>query len=142
MVCITYHSDSVPQLSKLDFLEFERKTINNTITKHTRVLFNIKMTSIQGLNTIPGLLPPPGVTPNFVNPYNQNKITICLIAVCLPITTFFVFIRMYTKIRLIKSHAWEDCEFLLDAKSDLGHRTDFIHYRHIVPCLGKPLAFC
>lgn len=65
----------------------------------------------------PALAPPPGVTPNFVNPYNQNKVTITLISVCLPATTLFLLIRMYSKVRLIKSHGWEDCKFVDEAKA-------------------------
>lgn len=66
---------------------------------------------------MPGLEPPPGVTPNFVNPYNQTAITVTVVAVCLPITTSLVLIRIYAKSRLIKSHGWEDCKLLSESES-------------------------
>lgn len=68
------------------------------------------MTSSQDRFIIPALLPPPGVTPNFVITGNPIETTVVLVAVFLPTATFFVWTRMYTKIRLIKSHGWEDCE--------------------------------
>ena len=61
---------------------------------------------------IPGLQPPPGVTSNFVNPYNQSKYTVTMVATLLAVATAVVWIRMYTKICLIKSHGWDDCKLL------------------------------
>lgn len=66
------------------------------------------MASSQGDKIIPGLQPPPGVTPNFVNPHNIANYTVTLVAILLPIATAFVWIRIYTKIRINKSHGWED----------------------------------
>ncbi|MCJ1263640.1 hypothetical protein MMC22_003510 [Lobaria immixta] len=57
---------------------------------------------------ITGLKPPPGVTPNFVNPYNESKYTATIVASLLPVATIFVWIRLYTKVCLIKSHGWDD----------------------------------
>lgn len=59
---------------------------------------------------IPGLLPPPGVTSNFVDPYNGAKYTVTMVATLLPLATAFVWIRMYTRVCLIRSHGRDDCE--------------------------------
>ena len=49
------------------------------------------------LDRVPGLEPPPGVVPNFVNPENyQNKVIACL-AVFLAIATFFTAIKLIQK---------------------------------------------
>ncbi|CAF9925595.1 MAG: hypothetical protein ALECFALPRED_003175 [Alectoria fallacina] len=60
------------------------------------------------LDQLPGLTPPPGVTPNFVNPDNEQATIIATLAVCLPVATLFTALRMYSKIFIIKSIALED----------------------------------
>ena len=59
---------------------------------------------------MPAMKPPPGVTPNFVNPESLRTYWILMMCMCLTFSTMFVFMRMYTKLVLIKSHGWEDCE--------------------------------
>lgn len=68
------------------------------------------MASLQGGLVLPALQPPPGVTPHYVITGNPTHTTVVLVAVCVPITAGFVWARMYTKLRLMKSHGWEDCE--------------------------------
>lgn len=60
----------------------------------------------------PGLPPPLGVTPNFVNPESVTGQAHVVFVMCLVFSTLFVFLRMYTKLILLKSHGWEDCESL------------------------------
>lgn len=60
-----------------------------------------------------GLPPPPGVTPNFVNPENLHKQWILSLVTCFFPPTFFILIRVYTKLIIMKSHGWEDCKFCL-----------------------------
>lgn len=62
---------------------------------------------------IGGLPPPPGVTPNFVNPESARGQAHVVFIMCLVFSTLFVSLRMYTRLILIKSHGWEDCEWLL-----------------------------
>ncbi len=65
------------------------------------------------LDKVPGLQPPPGVSPNFVNPENyQNKI-IASYTVFLTIATIFTAARLYTRAVIVKSIAWEDCKYSL-----------------------------
>lgn len=59
-----------------------------------------------------GLRPPPGIIPNFANPESLHTEWILSLVTCFFPPTFFVFIRAYTKLIIIKSHGWEDCKFL------------------------------
>lgn len=65
-----------------------------------------------------GLRPPPGVTPNFVNPESLRKEWILSLVTCFFLPTFFIFIRVYTKLIIIKSHGWEDCKSCLTLAFD------------------------
>ena len=56
------------------------------------------------------LEPPPGNVPNFVNPPSLRKYDILCQVVCLAVSTLLVMMRMYTKVCLIKTASWEDCE--------------------------------
>ena len=62
-------------------------------------------------SNMPGLEPPPGVIPNLVNPKDELFTWwILMMCMCSISSTIFVFVRMYTKLALVKSHGWEDCE--------------------------------
>lgn len=56
------------------------------------------------------LEPPPGITPNFVNPVSMRKYDVLGQSMCLTVSTLLVWMRMYSKVRLIKSTEWEDCK--------------------------------
>ena len=56
----------------------------------------------------PGLKPPPGVKPNFVDPPNQRESLLAVVSLCLIIATFCVIARAYTRFRLIRDYGWED----------------------------------
>ena len=62
------------------------------------------------LDRLPGLKPPPGVTPNFINPHNYQSKIIAVVSVCLTVATLVTALRLYTKVFLIKSVKSEDCE--------------------------------
>ena len=61
------------------------------------------------LDQQPGLKPPPGVVPNFINPDNYQNTIIATLAVCLTLATLFTALRLYSKYFIIKSIALEDC---------------------------------
>lgn len=63
------------------------------------------------------LEPPPGITPNFVNPVSMRKYDVLGQSMCLTVSTLLVWMRMYSKVRLIKSTEWEDCKFYDQAGS-------------------------
>ncbi|KAL8692043.1 MAG: hypothetical protein Q9218_002852 [Villophora microphyllina] len=56
----------------------------------------------------PGLTPPPGVTPNFEQPYTLLPYVELTIAGGIGITTFLVVARVFVKLRLMKKWLWED----------------------------------
>ena len=57
------------------------------------------------------LEPPPGVTPNFINPPSIAKYSVICQAVCLPTTTVFVALRLYTRIFVHRERTADDCMF-------------------------------
>ncbi|CAD6582658.1 MAG: hypothetical protein ASARMPREDX12_000997 [Alectoria sarmentosa] len=48
--------------------------------------------------------PPPGVVPNFINPENQASVINATLIICLSVATVFVWLRMYTRFLISKSH--------------------------------------
>lgn len=67
---------------------------------------------IQALLNGPAGPPPSGVLPNFENPPNLNSEIIFTLTFCMAIATIAVLMRMYAKLFLIRSMAYEDCEYL------------------------------
>ena len=65
------------------------------------------------LDRVPGLQPPPGVTPNFVNPENYQNTLIAALTIFLPIATIITAAKLYTGAFIVKSIAWEDCKYSL-----------------------------
>lgn len=63
------------------------------------------------LSITPSLPPPPGVAPNFVNPYNINPLIDGTLGVCLGITSMLVISRLCTRFLIIKRHGLEDCMY-------------------------------
>lgn len=58
----------------------------------------------------PALLPPKGVKPNLENPQSLNAPAIAVASVALPLTTFVLALRLYTKVKILRHINWEDCE--------------------------------
>lgn len=56
-----------------------------------------------------GLPPPPGITPDFVNPYSTADTLRAIGATCIVLTTLTTATRLYTKCYIIKARGWEDC---------------------------------
>ena len=57
----------------------------------------------------PGLQPPPGVIPNFIDPPSQAHWVYVTLPICLAVSTPFVWIRLYSVFFILKSHGWADC---------------------------------
>lgn len=58
----------------------------------------------------PALEPPPGLAPNFVNPPTQLPAVIAGSAFVLAIVTISVFLRVFTKVYIVRKFYLEDCE--------------------------------
>ena len=67
---------------------------------------------VHGLLNGPAGTPPPGLLPNFQDPPNLNSALIFTVTICMAVATVVVVMRMYTKLFLIRSVAYEDCELL------------------------------
>ena len=65
---------------------------------------------VSSLDGMPAAPPPPGVVPNFINPANQSSIMSATWITCLTVATVSVWLRMYTKFIINKSHGYEDCK--------------------------------
>jgi hypothetical protein len=59
---------------------------------------------------IPALQPPPGVVPNFIDPYTRGPMLLALSAVAIGIMYLFVIARFYCKFSLKHKVTWDDCE--------------------------------
>lgn len=59
-----------------------------------------------------GMPPPPGVEPNFIDPYDHMSENIALHSTLLTITTLAVGMRLYTRAIITKAKLGvDDCEF-------------------------------
>ena len=57
----------------------------------------------------PAMVPPPEVTPNFVDPPNLRHIVIIMLIFYMTLSTMVILMRMYTKIFLLRKTVFEDC---------------------------------
>ncbi|KAI0836355.1 hypothetical protein F5Y06DRAFT_298718 [Hypoxylon sp. FL0890] len=80
-------------------------------------------------NNTPALQPPPGVKPNFVNPYSSQPERITVSAICLALCIIFVGGRIYVRVHL-KMFNLDDCIHLLSLAS-------FITYTGIIIASGE-----
>lgn len=60
---------------------------------------------------IGGLPPPPGVIPNFINPYSITTVGLGANILFLTLTTITTAIRCYTKVLVIQKQGWDDCQW-------------------------------
>ena len=69
------------------------------------------MAALQEMNLTetPALMPPPGVTSNFVNPTSLGPVTNTFLGVSLALTAVFIALRMVTKHLVDGKFEWEDC---------------------------------
>ena len=59
---------------------------------------------------IPGLQPPPGQIPNFVNPPSEAYWVYVTLPICLAVSTPLVAIRLYTTSFILKNRGWSECK--------------------------------
>ena len=58
----------------------------------------------------PALTPPPGVIPDFQDPFTLRPYFIVASSVGLVVSGFALLLRLYTKIAIVKHCRWEDCK--------------------------------
>lgn len=64
----------------------------------------------------PALEPPPGVTPNFINPYSLRPFQVATASICLTTATLVVAARFFAKFATSKRLQLEECTFDLQRK--------------------------
>ena len=57
--------------------------------------------------------PPPGVTPNFIDPVDQRPTINGVYSTLIILTLLFLFIRLYTNFVIKRSGGYDSCAFLL-----------------------------
>lgn len=62
------------------------------------------------LTGIPAAKPPPSVVPNHVNPSSSGYRLITIGSILLAIMLLCVYMRIYTKIKIVKKTSSDDCE--------------------------------
>ena len=58
----------------------------------------------------PAMFPPPGVTPDFVNPENHGKTAVIVGGFLAGLMLVFIVNRGYTKWCINKKFSWDDCQ--------------------------------
>ena len=62
------------------------------------------------LAQLPALQPPPGVQPDFIDPQSIADQTRHAIYACLPLMLLFLFLRLYTRLRILRAVGADDCK--------------------------------
>ena len=83
--------------------------------RHTQIDLRCGATIMSNLPTmnldqLPAAVPPPGVTPNLVNPDTQASTVFVTIGITVGLVAPAVIIRIFTKAYIIKTVNLEDCE--------------------------------
>ena len=71
------------------------------------------------LRQIPSVPPPPGVTPNFVDPPNDKDALNVLSSILLVFMMIFVVNRVYVKTMIVRKYSWDDCKLCSKIRSCL-----------------------
>ena len=69
----------------------------------------------QAFRVTGALPPPPGVTPNFVDPPSQDAVIIAVHAVLLALATLFVSMRGLLRAFVLRSFGWDDGKLVVQA---------------------------
>jgi hypothetical protein len=65
------------------------------------------------LSQIPASRPPPGVVPNFEDPYTRGPLFIALSGVAVGFMYLFLIVRFYSKFCTRRKLTWDDCEWAM-----------------------------
>jgi hypothetical protein len=80
-----------------------------TTQKFHDISLSPKMNPHDPLATTPAMAPPSGQQANFEHPFDISKKLWAIDAVFMGTTTILFAMRLYTKLRILKRHGWEDC---------------------------------
>lgn len=71
------------------------------------------------LEILPALPPPPGVTPNFIDPPSCADLGKGFVYTFLPLMVCFVILRIYTRARVSRGFGVDDCELNLTFQNQM-----------------------
>ncbi|KAK3323216.1 hypothetical protein B0T19DRAFT_199736 [Cercophora scortea] len=83
------------------------------------------------LGDMPGAPPPPGITPNFINPPSQARGLLVVDFVFVALTLLAVSIRVFVRRRLTKSWGWDDNTCILAALGSVALTVVYIELTKI-----------
>ncbi|MCJ1380898.1 hypothetical protein MMC17_004007 [Xylographa soralifera] len=90
------------------------------------------MNSSNLFDELPAAEPPPGVVPNFVNPYTQAPLLIITGSVFVAIMIMFVSARLYAKAFVIRKATWDDCKHASKERVAISNRSDSdLYFGHV-----------
>ena len=78
--------------------------------------------------TLPALLPPHGVSSNFVHPTSRAKDLIITSVICISLMVICVSVRFYTKLHIKNAWGWDDCETSFCPNSTLTDNREGLVY--------------
>lgn len=81
----------------------------NTFEYCHNVLINMAILYVAPSDT-PAATPPPGVTPNFLDPYSKGPLLVGVGSVLLFLMLLSFGARIFTKYHIIMKRSWDDCE--------------------------------
>ena len=77
------------------------------------IRMSISKDQVAAILSTPALVAPPGVTPNFIEPPNQNGLAWFVTTICMVVATLCVFLRGYAKVWLARKVETEEILMVL-----------------------------
>lgn len=76
--------------------------------------------NIPNLSLIPALVPPPGIIPNFSDPYSLGPFFYVIGGILFAIMLLLVAVRAYMKFYILRKPFWDDCKSLFIINNTIG----------------------
>lgn len=83
---------------------------------------------------VPAAKPPPGVLPNYTNPYSDGPILIIVGSILVFIMLIFVGARIFTKIKITRRSSPDDCTYIYFSLYLVGQGANCVRY--LCDCRG------
>jgi hypothetical protein len=88
----------------------------------------------------PVMPPPPGVTPNFTDPYSLARQCLAINTIFLALACVFVILRFYTRAWITRRVGWDDCKSIGPVLLISGIHTYVFEFRYYASRTCKPSA--
>ena len=77
---------------------------------------------------MPAATPPPGVTPNLVDPYSNGPVAIAICSILIFMMLVFVSIRLYVKLKIVQKLTPDDCKYSVYLYRFPANYDRYLHY--------------